>query len=76
VLFVVKEERFNKSTRKSAVNNIFTVAEQRTDKASLNKGMSEGSRPVIVSTYCINEAILRPVMIKIMLVKNSLQSHT
>jgi hypothetical protein len=75
MLFVVKKGRFNKSMRNSAVNNIFTVAEQRTDKASLNKGMSEGSRTVIVSTYCINEAILRLVMMKIMLVKNSLQSH-
>jgi hypothetical protein len=44
----------------SAVNNIVTVAEQLTDKDSLNKGMSGGSRSVIDSTHCINEAILRP----------------
>ena len=58
MLFVVKEGRFNKRIRNSVVNSTFTVAEQCTDKASLNKGTSEGIRPVIVSTYYINEAIL------------------
>jgi hypothetical protein len=71
MLYVVKEGRFNKSIRNSAVNSIFTVAEQCADKASLNKGTSEGIRPVIVSTYCINEAILWLVTMTMMLVKNS-----
>ena len=71
MIFVVKEGIFNKSVINSAINSFFAVAEQCTDKASLNKGMSEGIRPVIVSTYCINEAILRLVTVTMMLVKNS-----